>query len=257
MKAQARERRSNLKQEKGWLVAGEGFQQALVKLSDGAFKLFALLSLRAGPTDGCVETTQTELAKSLKRSKRAVGIWTAELEAKAICQVDRGTNQHQPTRFEICDEYWPYHKLSREVTHNSCDSRTTDISGYSEYVRVACVWLAEMKCGKGSFNQADARFAAELEQRGVSLSTLETALLLGQARKLVSVVNGSESTAIGSLRYFDPLIAEVEANQNRFTDQYRRYLRNSIKKFSSRSDGKPSPAAEQWSGQSMSGGAKR
>lgn len=260
MKAQASERRVYLKQQSGWLAAGEGFQRALVTLSDGAFKLFALLSLRAGRTDGCFEATQTELAKLLNRSKRAVGVWTAELEANGVCRVDRGINQHQVTRFEICDEYWAYHKLSPDVGQDISQSATaTDTSGYSDYVRVACEWLAAMKCGKGSFNQADASFAAELEHRGVSLSTLENALLLGQARKLVSLVNGSESTTIGSLRYFDRLIAEVEANQNQFTGEYRRYLRASIKKFASRRDQKhsASPAAQEWSGRTMSGGAKR
>ena len=234
MKTQSGERRINLKQQKGWLVAGEGFQRALVTLSDGAFKLFALLSFRARPTDGCVESTQTELAKLLKRSKRAVGVWTNELEARGICRVDRGTNQHQATRFEICDEYWPYNKVSWIEAGEAGNGHSADLSGQTDYVRVACEWFRAMKCGKGSFNRGDIRFATELEQRGVPLSILENALLLGQARKLVSLLNGSESSVIGSLRYFDPLIAEVEANQNQFTEDYRRYLRSSINKFSSR-----------------------
>jgi hypothetical protein len=173
MKAQAGERRIHLKQQRGWLAAGEGFQRALVTLSDGAFKLFALLSLKAGPTDGCVETTQRELARSLNRSKRAVGVWTVELEARGICRVDRGSNQHQPTRFEICDEYWPYNKV-RSITPDQGGSEgEDDLRRHTDYVRVACKWFAAMKCGKRSFNQADIRFAVELEQRGVPLRTLE------------------------------------------------------------------------------------
>ena len=47
-------------------------------------------------------------------------------------------------------------------------------------------WFIGLDCSKGSFPGSDAEFAAELQKRGVPLQTVESALLLGAARKYES-----------------------------------------------------------------------
>src|SRR5215472_5339200 len=110
MNGPASNRRIRLKQERGWFAAGEGFRRALRSLSDGGFKLFVWLCLQAKCETGMIEASHSDLARALGKSKRAVGRWTAELDAKAVCKVEPGRNQHDRTRFQICDPYWPYHR---------------------------------------------------------------------------------------------------------------------------------------------------
>src|SRR5688500_16826579 len=71
-----------LKQAGAWFVANENFGRALEFLSDGAFRVFAWLCLRAEQPSGHVETTQKELATALSKSKRAVSSYVAELQQK-------------------------------------------------------------------------------------------------------------------------------------------------------------------------------
>jgi len=69
------ENRSKLKLASGWFAAGVSFQRALNMLSDGAFKLFAYLSLQADRGTGCHQATQTELARVLGKSRRIIGTY--------------------------------------------------------------------------------------------------------------------------------------------------------------------------------------
>ena len=56
-----------LKNPKGWFAAGAEVERAMEVLSDGAFKLFVYLCLNARRDTGVLATTQTELARSLRR----------------------------------------------------------------------------------------------------------------------------------------------------------------------------------------------
>lgn len=244
--------RLRLKQgrERGWFAAGEGFRRALGRLSDGAFKLFAWLCLEAERESGRIWATHKELSRALGKSKRAVGGYVGELEAKGMCRVEGGTNQHAPTRFEICEDYWPYQRVVRSMRGQAladdaggaasakCGEGGTQVrrpkgsaEELEEYVGTIREWFIRIGCGKGSFNAADGRYAGQLQQRGVRLGTVESALLVGEARKYESWLNGGGGSPISSLRYFEPLIAEVEQSAEAFSGEYKKYLRGKITKF--------------------------
>jgi len=242
--------RLRLKQggERGWFAAGEGFRRALGSLSDGAFKLFAWLCLEAERESGRIQATHKELSRALGKSKRAVGGYVAELEAKGMCRVEGGTNQHAPRRFEICEDYWPYQRVAQSMRGQAlADDAERDASAkcgegatqvrpkgsaeeLEEYVGTIREWFIRIGCGKGSFNAADGRYAGQLQQRGVRLGTVESALLVGEARKYESWLNGGGGSPISSLRYFEPLIAEVEQSAEAFSGEYKKYLRGKITK---------------------------
>ena len=61
-----------LKNPKGWFAAGAEIEKALTVLSDGAFKLFVYLCLHARRDTGRLETTQTELARSLRKGTASI-----------------------------------------------------------------------------------------------------------------------------------------------------------------------------------------
>jgi len=99
----ATNQRLSLKEATGWFAAGDAFRKALVLLSDGAFRLFAYLCLEADRPTGRLRATHKELATALKKSKRIIGTYVAELEAGGVCHVRPGKNQFAGTIFEsIC-----------------------------------------------------------------------------------------------------------------------------------------------------------
>src|SRR5438552_1488576 len=95
--------RSSLKQSTGWFAAGDSFRQALTLLSDGAFKLFTYICLKADRQTACFQATQKDLAMVLGKSRRILGSYVRELKEKKVCDVHVGTNQFFSTTFEICD----------------------------------------------------------------------------------------------------------------------------------------------------------
>src|SRR5439155_10170606 len=99
--------RLSLKESSGWFAAGASFRRALTVLSDGAFRLFALICLEADRQTGCFAASYSNLAKALGKSKRAIGGYVAELENTAVCQITAAGNQHGRNLFQILDEVWP------------------------------------------------------------------------------------------------------------------------------------------------------
>ena len=206
------------------------------RCSDGAFKLFAWLCVKADKTDGSIQITHRQLSLALGKSKRAVGTYVAELQRKGVCRVEVARNQYAQTSLEICDEYWPYQKSNASIeapTLNMATSATADPNSL-DYVATVRQWFLSLECGKKSFSAADEHFARELNERGVAIRTVENALLLGACRKYVSWLNRETSSAvspISSLAYFQDVIAEAEELQDSFTEDYRRYLRGKLKKY--------------------------
>ena len=74
--------RLRLKHEKGWFAAGVEVESALMTLSDGAFKLFVHLCLLAPRETGIIETSQTELARNLKKGNFTVRKYLQEMPYK-------------------------------------------------------------------------------------------------------------------------------------------------------------------------------
>lgn len=77
-------------------------------LSDGAFKLYVFLCLRADRSSARLEVDQSSVAKSLAKSRRSVIAYFEELCQQGICEVTFATNQHTCGVVKICDAFWPY-----------------------------------------------------------------------------------------------------------------------------------------------------
>ncbi len=214
-----RDERLSLKEPAGWFAAGSAFRSAMALLSDGAFKLFAYICLEADRRTGCFRATHGQLATALGKSKRAIGTYAAELRAGSICRVKPGTNQFECTTFEVCDAYWPYHRVTQKIESPEQDA-------YVESVRECFLALS---CTKGKFGAADVATARDLQKRGIPLAVIEEAMLMGACRKYMSWFEGRALEPIQSLAYFKQLIAEVQ--ESPFPPGYSGYLRKKVKQF--------------------------
>ncbi len=224
--------RLSLKQTTGWFPAGDTFRKALAILSDGAFRLFVYLCLEADRRTGRFQTTHKELALAMGKSKRAIGSYIAELEARGICSVNPGKNQFAHTTFEISDSYWPYQRST------DCPE-SPEQKAYVESVRTCFLSLG---CGSGEFSVADAADARDLQRRGIPLAVLEEAMLMGACRKYSSWFEGNALEPIRSLRYFDPLIAEIQKEP--LPSGYPVYLREKIKQLGALWDERVKPCSQ-------------
>jgi hypothetical protein len=210
---------ATVKEPAGWFVAGESFRRALMRLSDGAFKLFAYLCLEANRKTGRYSSTQEELARRLGKSRRSVIKYIAELQREAVCTVDPGTNQYGRTCFEIRDEFWPY----RRIQHNN---QSTEADDYVTAIRRS---FLSSGCTRGTFSGTDEETARMLKEQGIPLEIVHDALLVGAGRKYVSWLNGGSGDAIGSLKYFISIVDEVR--RQRISPDYRNYIEERVKSY--------------------------
>jgi hypothetical protein len=177
------------------------------------------ISLEADNRTGCMETTFKTLSGDLRKSKRSIGIYAAELHDKGVCKVQTGENQYCRTKFEILNDYWPYER------NDDIESAESDV--YVNAIRDA--YLA-LDCTVNGFNSMDIQTAVEFEKDGVPLETVKDALLLGAIRKYSSWLDGKNSSPIGSLKYFKTLVTEIQ--KQLFPDGYRLYLQKKNKSLS-------------------------
>lgn len=208
-----------LKRQGGWFAAGTACRKASSVLSDGAFKLFFHLCLEADRHSGILQTTHRELATALKKSKRAIGTYVAELESKGICKVQRAANQFAATTFTITDNYWPYHRL--ETSSDSLEEIA--------YMNTVHEWFLSLGCVSGKFGAADVEIVIQMHRRGISLALIENAMLLGACRKYGSWLQGKALKPIQSIRYFEALIAEIQKEP--LPLGYSGYLRKKIRQL--------------------------
>jgi hypothetical protein len=211
--------RLSLKEPTGWFAAGDAFRKALVLLSDGAFRLFAYLCLQADRRSGSFRATHRELACALGKSKRVIGIYAAELQAKGVCLVQSGRNQFAGTIFEISDDYWPYHRTGGDL-------ESPEQRGYIQSVRECFLALG---CASGKFGSAETSAARDMHRRGIPLALVKDAMIMGACRKYVSWLEGRTPEPIRSLAYFEPLIAEIQ--ERPLPAGYSDYLRRKIEQF--------------------------
>jgi hypothetical protein len=206
--------RLTLKQDKGWFAAGVEVERALALLSDGAFKLFIYLCLVARRDQGLLETSQLELARSLKKSTQTIRRYLGEMETAGVCRLGGfAPVPYCRGRIEITAQYWPY-----ERQEPGAESEADD-----EFVAAVRGLLAERACVRPSFLTADAILARQWRARGVTLEQVEQAVLLGCSRKYVAWRNHQAHGPIGSLRYFEPVLEEVEKTS--VSPDYWEYLR--------------------------------
>jgi len=209
----SREKIPSLKESSGWFAAGNSFRRALPLLSDGAFKMFAYICIEADRRTGRYEAAQTELASALCKSRRIVGKYIQELGYKGVCNVLTGKNQYARTRFEIRDEYWPYHRITDGTQNNA----------YVDAIKSSFISLG---CTTGKFNAGDAQIADHFQKRRIPLELIQDAMLMGACRKLISLLNGNSTEPVASLAYFEGLITEIRDRP--IPADYRKYLQEKV-----------------------------
>jgi hypothetical protein len=76
---------------------------------------------------------------------------------------------------------------------------------------------------------SDYNLAERLFDQGITLEEVESALLLGTARRLFGREDRGRSLGVHSLRYFIPIIMEI--TEGCFSDDYLEYLRRNVRPY--------------------------
>jgi len=208
-----------LKNPKGWFAAGTEVAQALMILSDAAFKLYIYLCLNARRDTGIVHSTQTDLAKNLKKSQGTIRRCLREMEAAGICKCHFDNSPCVQGVVEITDPYWPYQRGEARADTDASDAFVAEIRRM----------LEERACVRRSFSTADEVLARKWQARGLPLVRIEQAILLGCARKYSSWRNNQTHGPISSLRFFEPLLEEII--QQEVSPDYWDYLLHRIERI--------------------------
>jgi hypothetical protein len=188
-------------------------------LSDGAFKLYVFLCLRADRSSARLEIDQSSVAKALAKSRRSVIVYFEELRQRGVCKVEFAANQHSRGLVQICDDFWPYVvPIPAENTENA-----------DNYVKRIRALMETRRCVRFTFAPADEKLAHSLFSEHVPIERIEHAFLLGCTRKYVSWLNGQISGPIVSLGYFRGIVDEVA--QMDTSPEYWRYIGESLDKY--------------------------
>ena len=207
-----------LKEPTDWFAAGASFRLALTLVSDGAFKLFALIGVGTNRKTGRFEATPMELAEALGKSKRIIGRYVAELETTGICHVRPARHPHMRTAFEVAEGFWPYHRIPSV-------REPSDAAEYIDSVRECYLRLGLT----GDFVEADRSLARKFYDYRMPWGVVRGAMLLGACRKWLSRLNGQSVEPIGSLYDFLPVIAEVQHEP--LPRGYSNYLQHKLDRF--------------------------
>ena len=101
--------------------------------------------------------------------------------------------------------------------------------GLEEYVRRVLEAYRKTPGTMGAVRRPDRTLAAQLFQRGVSLTVVENALVLAATRRLVRRTDAPPMGTVRSLAYFLPVIEEVL--ELRVSPNYFQYLRQKLQKI--------------------------
>lgn len=203
--------RLQLKQSTGWFAAGREVASALELLSDATFKVFIWLCLHAERSCGTVTATTAELARALGKPESDVRACLQELQRQGVCLIKAGVIQ-------VSDRFWPY----RRIGTVSCGEEER------RYVEEVKRLFLQRRCVQSSFTTADEKLACSLYRRGVSLTQVQHAILLGVARKYASILQNGKGTPISSLHYFTSVFEEV---QEKIPDSYWKYVADKVQQF--------------------------
>jgi hypothetical protein len=225
-----------LKNPRGWFAAGVEVEKAMTALSDGAFKLFVYLCLNARRDTGVLEISQTELARNLKKGQQTLRRYLDEMQSAGICQ---SRFSHSPLgrgMIEISEVYWPYLAKAEETATDAASAYVVEIKKM----------LLARACVRTSLSTADEILAREWFERGITLERIEQAILIGCSRKYVSWRNNQTRTPIGSLRYFETILDELQ--DQKIDPEYWGYVRyrmDRMEKLWKESFGKPPSSADE------------
>ena len=205
------ETRLQLKQPTGWFAAGREVASALTLLSDDTFKVFIWLCLHAERSSGALTATSAEIARGLGKAADDIRACLQELQEKQVCSVEAGWIQ-------ISDRFWPYRRS--DVASSPQEER--------RYVEEVKRLFLERRCVQSSFSAADEKLARSLYQRGISLTQVERAILLGAVRKYLSGAQNATTTPISSLHYFTNVFDEV-MQDNTSSSSYWKYVADKVR----------------------------
>ena len=207
-----------LKKPNGWFPAGDGFLEAITVLSDGAFKLFVFLCLNADRRTATYSASARELGRVVGKSHRWVQTYITELQVKGLCSSLPTRIPYLGTTFRICDQYWPY-------ASDAADADTTP----NEYVTAIRNTFLSLGCTTARFGPPEQRQTLEFQKRGVPLEVLTDAMFIAACRKFVAWLNNGQSQPIGSMRYFENVVEEVQ--ERPFPPEYRDHIRFEVRKL--------------------------
>ena len=103
-------------------------------------------------------------------------------------------------------------------------------SSREEYVRKVLDAYRRTPGTTGSARRQDRLLAAQLYDRAVPLKTVENALVLAAARRLLRPVDATPLATVRSLAYFQPVIEEVQGLK--VSDDYFQHLRRRLEHLS-------------------------
>src|SRR5579871_2252621 len=103
--------------------------------------------------------------------------------------------------------------------------------GPEEYVRRVLEAYRKTPGTMGTVRRPDRSLAAQLFQRGISLTVVENALILAATRRLIRRTDAPPLGTVRSLAYFLPVIEEVL--ELRVSPNYFEYLRQKLQRISS------------------------
>jgi hypothetical protein len=192
-----------LKHPAGWFAAGREFAEAMELLSEGAFKLYVYACLQADRHTGRIVLEHARMTSILRQCPDRIATHLNELGQCGVLHIDPGLNGGKVALVEIHDRFWPYRK--QKTTLRPGSEQACFIG------KVRDLFLAPA-CVRAVFTAADESITSDLYDRGVSLEQIRRAILLGCARKYVSMINGQTRMRISSLQYFVPLVDEVMAS---------------------------------------------
>ena len=101
-----------------------------------------------------------------------------------------------------------------------------DVGNQPEYVRAVLEAYRKTPGTAGTVRRPDRMIAAQLYERGVSLTVIEHALVLAAARRLLRPPAAMPLGTVRSLAYFLPVIEEVM--ELRISPNYFLYLRHKL-----------------------------
>jgi hypothetical protein len=203
-----------LKQPTGWFAAGREVAQAMMLLSDGAFKLYLHLCFQADRHTARVALNTAEWMQVLGKDPGWIEICLGELYRDKVCE-------HHGGVVEICDRFWPYQKQAGVAA-----------APEAEFVRQVRTAFLKPACVRSTFTAADEKLALNLYRHEVSLEQVRWAIWLGCARKYRAMLNGQTRQPITSLVYFVSLIEEVR--QPRIPASYWDHVRRRMEEMEKR-----------------------